>query len=237
MSETKYIGSELQLFAKAQNWKTYWMTKAAPYIKGKVLEVGAGIGTNTNLLLKQQKAINKWVCLEPDLVLANEIKRNVDQKELHKLEVYDKYLTNFHAQETFDCILYIDVIEHIKDDHAELERAKNLLKPGGYLIILVPALESLYSEFDKTIGHFRRYDKKQLAKEVGQDLIKEKLMYLDTLGMLASKANKWILKQPYPFEKQIHFWDSYIIPCSKPLDKLLGYKMGKSLLGIWRSKS
>ena len=63
----------------------------------------------------------------------------------------------------FDAVLYIDVLEHIEDDRGELERATRLLREGGYLIVLSPAHQWLFSPFDEAIGHFRRYDRRSLG--------------------------------------------------------------------------
>ena len=58
--------------------------------------------------------------------------------------------------------------------------------------------------------------------------------YLDSIGMLASSANVLLLKQSLPTLRQIQFWDRYIIPVSKVVDPLLGHRVGKSVVGIWR---
>jgi predicted nucleic acid-binding protein len=62
------------------------------------------------------------------------------------------------------------------------------------------------------------------------------LKYLDSLGLLASLANKWFLKQDYPELKQIKFWDNFIIPISKITDILSFYSIGKTVIGIWQKK-
>ena len=131
--------------------------------------------------------------------------------------------------------MYIDVIEHILDEQTELEIAQSFLKKGGHLIILVPAHNFLYNEFDQSIGHRRRYKKKMLRNLVPKQLEQQRLIYLDSLGLIASLANKLILKQSYPSLKQIRFWDRTIVPASKMIDTLSFYLIGKSLLGIWKN--
>jgi 2-polyprenyl-3-methyl-5-hydroxy-6-metoxy-1,4-benzoquinol methylase len=68
-----------------------------------------------------------------------------------------------HVKGTFDAVLALDVIEHIDDDHAVVATLGTLLKPGGYLIVSVPALPDLFSEFDRVQGHRRRYTMDRLA--------------------------------------------------------------------------
>lgn len=91
----------------------------------------------------------------------------------------------------FVTILYIDVLEHIEDDKEELKKASCHLKPGGYLIILSPSLQILYSTFDAGIGHFRRYTKKSLKSILPSSLKIERLLHLDTIGLLVSMGNRY----------------------------------------------
>src|SRR6185503_16368564 len=72
VNDFAYIGSELDLFALAANWKAYWTSRVRQYVHGQVLEVGAGIGSNTRLLLNDQ--VRHWLCLEPDPALADRLK-------------------------------------------------------------------------------------------------------------------------------------------------------------------
>jgi 16S rRNA A1518/A1519 N6-dimethyltransferase RsmA/KsgA/DIM1 with predicted DNA glycosylase/AP lyase activity len=75
MNEFRYVGSELDLFASCRNWKAYWAAQVRPFILGDVLEVGAGIGSNTALL--DFDRLRRWVCLEPDARLAEQLARNL----------------------------------------------------------------------------------------------------------------------------------------------------------------
>jgi hypothetical protein len=132
-----------------------------------------------------------------------------------------------------DTIIYIDVLEHIEDDRSELETASALLQPGGRLIVLSPAFNLLYSPFDRTIGHFRRYDKRMYRSLTPPGCIMEKLLYLDSVGAATSLFNRLVLARSMPTIAQILFWDRYIIPIAKWIDGLIGYRFGRSLLGIW----
>lgn len=227
----EYIGDELTLFSDVNNWKGYWGNRVSPYLGESVLEVGAGIGTNMLQLIKTD-SVKKWVCIEPDKKLADQISYNATEDK--KLGVKTCFLKDYKGQEKFDSILYIDVIEHIEDAESELELALKYLKPGGYLIILVPAYNFLYNEFDKAIGHYRRYNKAMLKASIPKGMKKEKLFYLDSMGFFASLVNKLFLHQAYPSEKQVRFWDTTIVSLSKFTDILTFNSMGKSLIGIWR---
>jgi 2-polyprenyl-3-methyl-5-hydroxy-6-metoxy-1,4-benzoquinol methylase len=229
--EQNYIGSELMLFQNATTWKKYFESKLKPYIFGNVLEVGAGLGGTTPYLHNDN--VDQWTCLEPDPKLATFIKEKLSTGRLpNNCKVFTGTIDDI--RDDFNTILYIDVIEHIENDRKELERAYQKLKYGGYLVILVPAFQIMYSEFDKAIGHYRRYTVNTLKAAVPNEMHLEKIAYLDSLGLVASIMNKLMLKQTSPSEKQILFWDRVIVPLSKLTDKLFFYQFGKSLIGIWR---
>jgi SAM-dependent methyltransferase len=217
----EYVGSELTLFERARNWKQYWRAQIAPFIKGDVLEVGAGIGANTRLLTELPH--KSWTCLEPDASLA---------KEITKQKVIVGTLAE--VANSFDTIVYIDVLEHIQDDAIEMSRAARHLKPGGHLIVLSPAHQFLFAPFDKAVGHFRRYSKDSLREAAAQAPLREiKMTYLDSVGLLASCANRLLLKQSMPTEGQILTWDRLMIPASRVLDPITGGCVGKSIIGVW----
>lgn len=231
LNNFKYVGSELDLFVHAVNWKSYWSSLIKNYIKGDVLEVGAGNGNNTQLL--NSKNVLKWVCLEPDNELTKELsKRNFDNPCCNNIDIINGTIADLGKELLFDTIIYIDVLEHIENDKEELIKASKHLRKGGNLIILSPALQQLYSEFDKAIGHFRRYTKNSLKEVIPVDFKVQRLIYLDSIGVAMSMANRILLKQSAPELKQIKLWDRFIIPCSKYVDYLLGYKCGKSILAI-----
>src|SRR2546421_1225613 len=125
MSNDTYAGGELELFARAQHWKEYWISRLRPYIGSSVLEVGAGIGANTLLLRTGAEA--QWVCLEPDPQLAGRAEEAIAEAAMNgaadgcvqprcTAEVRVGTVVSLEPEEFFDTILYIDVLEHIEND-------------------------------------------------------------------------------------------------------------------------
>jgi hypothetical protein len=151
-----------------------------------------------------------------------------------RCEVVTGTLAALDPRDRFDSILYIDVLEHISDPKSELRLAAAHLAPGGALIVLAPAHQWLFSAFDLAIGHYRRYTTRTLAADVPDGLVKEKLVYLDSVGLLASLGNRALLGSSMPTERQIDFWDGVLVRCSMRLDRWLRYSIGKSVLGVWR---
>ena len=85
----------------------------------------------------------------------------------------------------------MDVLEHIDDHEQELKLALEKLKTGGFLVIISPAFQYLYSAFDHSIGHRRRYEKEfflEFSKK--NDINYEKIEYFDTIGYFFAVINK-----------------------------------------------
>lgn len=227
-----YIGGELALFEHATHWKAYYGGRLRPYLGGRVLEVGAGLGSTTRALADGRAA--DWLCLEPDAGLAAHIGALLASGALpstYRLRVGT--LADLPAAEgPFDALLYVNVLEHIEDDAAELARAYARLAPGGMLLIVVPAHQWLFGPFDAAIGHFRRYSRAQLRQVLPAGGRARQLTYLDSLGLLGVAISQLLLRQKYPNPAQIKFWDRTIVPVSRVLDWLTGYNIGKSVLAV-----
>lgn len=238
MNETDftYIGAELDLFALAVNWKRYWGWQIAPYLGRRVLEVGAGIGGTTSVLC--QGDYDAWVGLEPDAQMVRELQAaQAAGKFPPHCDFRVGTVADLAETALFDSILYIDVLEHIEDDAAEVARAARHLAPGGSLIVLSPAFQFLFSEFDAAIGHYRRYTRSTLAALAPASCQSVYAVYLDSLATVLSIGNKLMLRAPQPTEQQILLWDQVIVPLSIPADRLFGYRFGRSVLQVWQRDS
>jgi hypothetical protein len=228
-----YQGSELELFRHATNWKRYWSSKVRPYIRGNVIEVGAGLGASTEYLCERHDA--RWICLDPDPRFASELCKRINAGELPACcEARCGVLADLDRDDRADTIIYIDVLEHIESDKAEMHVATAFLNTGGRIVVLAPAFNWLYSPFDKAIGHVRRYTKTDANRLTVPALTLERTFYLDSVGLLASAANCLILRAAGPTAKQIQLWDRAMVPISVHLDKLSGYHFGKTIVMIWR---
>jgi len=233
MGEYHYLGAELDVFARARNWKRYLAAQMASFVFGDVLEVGAGIGAVTQALAGLPR--RTWTCLEPDAGLAQRLNAAVRAMAgSSRISVVIGALRDLPSAANYDCALYVDVLEHIEKDHAEVAAAVALLRSGGHLIILCPAHHWLYTPFDRAIGHYRRYDRHRFQSLQPPSASLVRLRYLDSVGLGASLGNRLFLRSASPTEAQVRFWDGVLVRASVLLDPLLGYRVGKSILGVWR---
>jgi len=226
---SEYIGDELTLFADATNWKRYWSNTLEPLVGERVLEVGAGIGSNTPLLRRRNQ---HWTALEPDQVQANQIQNFYPNDD--GVKVVCGFLSDIDPNQQYDTLIYIDVLEHIEDDLSEVTQAMARLKSGGRLIILSPAHQRFFSPFDQAVGHYRRYNKAMLHNLTPDGASIEKLFYMDSLGCIASYINAVLLEASMPTKKQIWLWDKFIVPVSRILDRLFNFSIGKTIIAVWK---
>ena len=221
----RYSGEELPLMARAVHWKSYVAELVRPHLGPSVLEVGAGIGSNIAYL--RRPPVREWTAVEPDTAQAAQI---LDPG----VRVVVGTLAAIEAAERFDAILYLDVLEHVADDAAELRGAATHLAPGGRLVVLAPAHRWLTSPMDAAVGHFRRYSAAGLRALTPAGCRLEVLHHVDALGCLASLANCLALRRARPTAGQIRLWDGGLVPLSRRVDRWLGFRCGKSLLAVWR---
>jgi 2-polyprenyl-3-methyl-5-hydroxy-6-metoxy-1,4-benzoquinol methylase len=235
MASIAYTGGELELFREAHHWKAYLASELRPFVGGRVLEVGAGIGGTTRAFGDTGATVSDWCCLEPDPAQADHLREMVKRHELPRAcRVREGTVGDLPPQEAFDSILYVDVLEHIADDAAELRAAARHLAPGGHLVVLSPAHRWLFSPFDRRVGHHRRYTRASLLAAAPGELVPVRTRYLDAAGLLASLANRVLLRQAEPTPREIRVWDSVLVRASTRVDRLFLYRIGKSVLAVWR---
>jgi len=228
-----YEGWELPFFDKAKNFRQYQLEILKKHIKGIVAEIGPG---NGSLCEKYLDLSNKVVLFEP----SNNLYENLVLKfeNLNKVNVINEEFNPLNQK--FDCILLMDVIEHIDDPSSLLLKAKNSLNKNGKILINVPAFQHLYSKFDRDVGHVKRYNKKtflEIVKEIPKNDIN--YFYYDSIGYFMSLLSKILFSfnsgyegnYKKNFRQKIALWN-FLIPLSKILDKILFKKIGKSLFII-----
>jgi len=220
----KYPGKELEIFDKAIIFQKYIYFLTKKFLKNKTLEVGAGLGSFTRNYFKE---INDVSVTEID---QNNFEILKDKFKNNQINIFSEKIQNIEGK--FETIIYLNVLEHIENDLKEIDDALSKISKGGYLIIVVPAHQKLYSNFDREIGHFRRYDKKFFERNYINASV-EKLVYIDAMGYFLYYLNKVIFsKETYPSTLKVQIWDKIFTPITILVDFFLGYKFGKNVLCI-----
>lgn len=234
-SNHTYIGKDLESMSYAQNYSKWIIELFLPYTGNNIAEVGAGTGNLTNLFSELDK-VRSITAFEP----SEEMHRVLSNNTSHSKKIITVNNTVSKASaiypNRFDSIFYINVMEHIDNDQEEVYLIQSMLKDKGHVCIFVPALSWLYSDFDKSIGHYRRYHKTQLFNlfdKNGFDIIKIK--YIDMFGIIPWYLNFVLLKRALD-SKSTKIYDTYAIPLIKKLDKLIEPPLGKNLILVGQKK-
>lgn len=179
----KYQGiSTLEVLIEAKNYNKWIADEILSHISAPVLEIGAGTGNLTAFCLKK----TPFYISDKDAGLVRSLKKRFSNEKNIFFNVLDitkkqKQLVGF-----FSTIFAINVLEHIKDDEAALKNIHNLLKQKGKLVLLVPAKQFAYSKLDRELGHFRRYEKKELIDKLTNTGYKvEEIYFFNIVGLIS----------------------------------------------------
>lgn len=218
------VGTEnLEVMSGAKNYNAYLLDLARSVAKSgeKIVDFGAGIGTFAIPLASEYEI----TCVEPAkdarLRLANA-----------GMDVVDN-LSDVR-QESVSAIYSFNVLEHIQDDVEVIREMREVMRPGGKLLLYVPAFQLLFSSMDRRVGHVRRYKKADLVlklKTNGFTVLESR--YIDSLGFFASLLFRIIGNNEGQInEGALIFYDRVLFPISRVLDRLLGSYIGKNLLVV-----
>lgn len=221
----------LEIVAQNERFNEWMFNEIKPFVKGDVLEVGSGIGTISKRLVRDFDN----VCLTDisDEYISNLKKfrkAKVTKLNLEKLSDFKKF-----KEESFDSIVCLNVLEHVKDDLFSVKQMKKLLKKNGKMVILVPAHKFLYNELDKAVLHHKRYDKKdilELGKKSGLKI--DKLFYFNAFSILGWFVNGTLLKKRNVSEGAMGLLDK-LVPIFRFIEKcILFRRIGLSLIVVFR---
>jgi SAM-dependent methyltransferase len=188
----------------------------------KVLDFGAGVGSLAILWCEMSEM--PVDCFEVDPRQLQIIRRRGLTGIGSFTDITQKY----------DFVYSSNVLEHIDNDREILSNLAEKIKSNGRIAIYVPAFNILFSDLDKSVGHFRRYSKRELKKKVEQSGFKVvRCRYVDSIGFFASlfiKVLGWKGIGNIGGQKSLVFYDRFIFPISQFLDFLsLGKVLGKNL--------
>ena len=158
-----------------------------PHLGKDILEVGAGPGRIARLLVQDDLSYDRYVASEPSDHFFEPLKKRLGP--FAKVTLIQGETSDLMRRYplAFDTIFSVHVLEHVENDRSFVEDCLHMLKPGGKLITLVPALQFLYSDLDRNIGHYRRYDKKMVRRLVqGLDYRIHLMYYTNFLPIFAS---------------------------------------------------
>ncbi len=225
--------STLEAIAGAPRFNEWMYRTTSKNLSGRILEIGSGIGNISEYYLADKR----------DLVLSD-IRDNYcdylkqkfgDHPNCKAVVKIDLVHPNFEEEykdllKTFDGLFALNVVEHIKEDTQALVNAKKLLRKGGRMVILVPAYQFLYNQFDKALDHYRRYSKSHLKKVfVDADVNIVRSQYFNFAGIFGWYVSGQILKKKIIPQGQMKLYNS-LVPIFKIADKVILNQIGLSVI-------
>jgi 2-polyprenyl-3-methyl-5-hydroxy-6-metoxy-1,4-benzoquinol methylase len=228
---------ELENLAQADRFFGWIADELGPHLGQRILEVGAGIGTIA-AKMAERKNMSEITAIEPAENLFEQLQATATRfPNVTALQLTSQELAATHPQQ-FDSIVYVNVLEHILDDAAEMRTAFDLVDPGGTLGVFVPAMSRLYGSLDYKSGHHRRYDKTSLREVItgaGFEIVE--LRYLEVAGVVPYWLMYRVLNRQSLSPMSSGIFDRVVVPVSKLVQRLVpNPPIGKNLLAIARRR-
>ena len=215
-----------------------WMFSAiSPSIKGRVLEIGSGIGNISAFLLDTDKHVT-LSDLRPEYCeyLSSHFKENQSLESVEQFDLIDKDFDKKYNKllNSYDTVFALNVVEHIEDDNQAIFNCRKLLKEGGTLIILVPSYQWLFCRMDRELGHFRRYNRRSLANLFKQNGFSvDKLFNFNAAGVFGWFLFGKIFQSRQLKKSQMNVYNK-LVSIFILIDRLLFRIFGLSLIIIGR---
>ena len=229
-----YAGRDLESMSYALNYRRWILDLFAPHLGRRVVEVGAGTGSFSELLLA--RGPESLTLVEPSAGMHRLLVEHVGRiptrarVRIHN-DTFARVARRLTEEERPDSVIYVNVLEHVADDEAELRLVSEALAPGGRLFLFVPALRWLYGSFDRQVGHQRRYTRGGLAakcERAGFRVVRS--VYFDAAGVLPWWVKYRVLRSEKMEPAAVRFYDRVCVPFVRRAEALVPPPLGKNVL-------
>lgn len=219
----------LEELSDAVNYRHWLADLVRPYLGDDPLEIGSGLGA---YVAEWLPGVPKFTATEPDeqrlLALKNQF---VDEPEVAVRELHMP--TDERGEHS--CVVALNVLEHIDDDVNALRSAARLLRPGGAVVLVVPAFPSAMSEFDRLIGHVRRYTTDTLGTALTEAGLRvERLQYINPMGLIGWYVLCRLLRRHPANGPVLRVYDRMVIPVLRWAERGRRPPFGQSVFTVAR---
>jgi SAM-dependent methyltransferase len=228
------MSSGLETAGNYHHWTYEWIAR---HVSGRILDIGGGTGNHLTFL---READVVSVDLSADAVTELQARhRDLPNWAFEVGDITDPALVARFGPESFDTVLSCNVFEHILHDELAFLHAAQLLKPGGRLVLLLPAHTQLYGAMDRLAGHHRRYSRAEAARKLAAaGLERQLLRYVNLVGAIGWFVNNRLashrdLSSP-SINGQIRIFDRLLIPALRRLEGERNMPFGQSLVCVGR---
>jgi SAM-dependent methyltransferase len=222
---------DLEIMAASVNYQKWIYDNIRMFLGKRIIELGAGIGNITRLLTDRDIV----VAVDNSEAAVAQLRKRFSQFHTVipvQLDIEGPELLTLTRYEA-DTIVCINVLEHMENDARVLSDMASLLKPGGTLILLVPAFQFLYGSIDQIVGHHKRYSRKELSSRLHTAgfLVRE-IYFMNSIAVFGWFLNNRILKRQEESPAQVAFFDTFVVPVMKAAEQMVRPPFGLSLIAI-----
>lgn len=224
-----YSGTELEAMAQARNYCQWILRYFAPYLGENIVEIGAGSGTFSQLLLDRGET-GRLVLFEAAANLLPLLRRRFTDP---RVELCCGSFDPSMLSQPSDSIVLVNVLEHIRDDDLLLSQIHASLKKGGSLLLFVPACQWNYGSLDQAFDHYRRYSGVELERKIqnaGFRMVQRR--YINFMGIASWFLAGKVFRQKTIKASQVRWYDRWVIPWSFKLEQFCKPPIGQSLLAV-----
>jgi SAM-dependent methyltransferase len=229
-----YAGVELESMIFAVNYRRWIFDIFRPYLGKRIVEVGAGLGTFSQLLLETRP--ERLDAIEPSADLYLQLSRILPRADEGSAPCAYRGTLREHADAIRkagapDSVVYVNVLEHIEDDVNELFTTHALLQEAGHILIFCPAHPWLMGSMDRQLGHYRRYTMAELVEKCQAAGFEIRLAsYFDMLGIVPWWLKYCVLQSRSMEPPAVRFYDRYVVPLSRLLESVISPPIGRNVV-------
>jgi 2-polyprenyl-3-methyl-5-hydroxy-6-metoxy-1,4-benzoquinol methylase len=228
----QYAADDLETMREAVRYGAHVFDLLRPDLGSRILEVGCGIGTFTARLCDSEERV---VGIEPNPNCVAALAPIV--RAYPRFTLWERPLEACAreelARERFDTVVCVNVLEHIEDDRAAMRAFRDVLVPGGKVLIFVPAVQAAYGPLDAELGHFRRYSKRSLSgafEAAGLEVTR--LRYTNPIGLAGWMFNSHVTRTRRHRPSQVRLFERLVAPWALPLERWMTPPIGQSLIAV-----
>jgi SAM-dependent methyltransferase len=216
---------------EARNYRRYERDIIAPHVGTSMLEIGSGLGDFSAQFLPR---LARLVVSDSDPYCLEQLtKRYEGDPSVQVLELI--LPAEIPVSEPVDTVVAMNVLEHIEDDVAALRCLATATKPGGKIVLWVPGYPQLYGDFDRKVGHVRRYTPKTMAAAVtAAGLSIELLRPINMLGGIAWWFAVRRAGVGYPNPRIVRVYDRLVVPTTRFIERLIRPPFGQTVFCVAR---
>lgn len=221
----------LERMQGAENYNAWLGRRFREHLGRRVLEIGAGVGTITAEIEQGRELV---VALEVEASYVEKLRERFRGKAHVRPYLSDVALADWRSlkEERIDSILLSNVLEHIPDDAGAVRRFREILDPGGRLVLFVPAIEQLYGTMDEAVGHYRRYTPRTLRAVLESNGFSVRaLEWMNLIGIPGWFLSGRVFKRRAVPAFQVRLFDA-IAPFVAKVESRVRLPVGMSLFAV-----